>query len=108
MPLNKKVKTGFRIHRAGGVRVGDLVKVAFGAHPASGRVVEDRGKIGVKGRQLYRVVIMMNNEPMSLELPADEIQIVRRAKKASTTATKSKYSQRKVSKLLPKTEVQGV
>jgi hypothetical protein len=50
--------------------VGDLVHFQFGAHTIEGMVVEDRGDIGVDGRQLVRVETTFNMGVQSWELPA--------------------------------------
>jgi hypothetical protein len=48
----------------------------------TGKVVENRGRVGVRGRKLYRVVITSGMpEPMSIELPEAELTISRRAAK---------------------------
>jgi len=52
-------------------KVGDRVRFKLGAHNVVGKVVEDRGFIGVDGRQLVRVEVEV--DPTSLrefELPA--------------------------------------
>jgi hypothetical protein len=52
-------------------KVGDRVRFQLGAHRVIGTVVEDRGLIGVDGRQLVRVEVAL--DPTSLrefELPA--------------------------------------
>ena len=56
-------------------RVGDRVKVRFGAAPAAARIIEDRGPIGVKGRRLVRVqLIMPRKDPdLSFEVPVDDL-----------------------------------
>jgi len=43
----------------------------------SGTVVEDRGKIGVEGRRLFRVrvEIATSVEPMFIELPDSELSV---------------------------------
>ncbi len=62
------------------VKIGDVVQIRFGTGDVKGRVVENRGHIGFKGRNLYRILVAMDGEePMNIELPADEIRIYRRA-----------------------------
>jgi hypothetical protein len=57
--------------------VGDRVRVDFGRRKLSGVIVEDRGTIGVKGRRLFQVDIPMDPfEPMSVELPEDEMELI--------------------------------
>lgn len=58
------------------VKIGDVVQIRFGTGDVKGRVVENRGHIGFKGRNLYRILVAMDGEePMNIELPADEIRI---------------------------------
>jgi hypothetical protein len=69
------------------IHVGDLVQIKFGAGDVMGQVVEDRGRIGFKGRNLYRILVTMDaGEPMNIELPAEEIRIARRASAAKKVA----------------------
>ncbi len=59
------------------IRVGDTVRFRFGEAIANGVVREDRGPLGVGGRHLY--LIQFSTEPYyssSIELPADEIEVV--------------------------------
>jgi hypothetical protein len=57
--------------------VGDQVKVDFGRRTMTGTIVEDRGLIGIQGRRLFRVSIPTDPfEPMTLELPEDEMEPV--------------------------------
>lgn len=79
MPTNKKSTVKRGMARSGGVHVGDRVQVLFGTRKVSGKIVEDRGKIGVKRRNLYRILVKMGDEPTTLELPADEFQVTKRA-----------------------------
>jgi hypothetical protein len=58
--------------------VGEHVKIAFGAHEYVGRIVEDRGFIGVRGRQLVRVeTYLPHDEVITLEVPAEELSEAR-------------------------------
>ncbi len=58
-------------------RVGDRVRVDFGRRKLTGVIVEDRGAIGVQGRRLFQVDIPMDPfEPMSVELPEDEMEAI--------------------------------
>ncbi len=53
-------------------RVGDRIKIRFGARWEEGVVVEDRGPLGVGGRQLYRIrVPMPPAEPLETEVSAE-------------------------------------
>jgi hypothetical protein len=52
-------------------KVGDRVRFKLGAHRVVGRVVEDRGFIGVGGRQLVRVEVEVDPTYLrELEIPA--------------------------------------
>jgi hypothetical protein len=56
-------------------RVGDRVKMDFGPRKLTGVIVEDRGPIGVGGRHLFRVDVPMDPfDPMTVEVPEDEIE----------------------------------
>jgi hypothetical protein len=79
MPMKKGSGSRGAAHSAS-VHIGDLVQITFGSQKMKGKVVEDRGRIGYKGRNLYRILVTTGaNEPMDIELPADEFQITRRA-----------------------------
>lgn len=67
MAISKKAKP---------FRIGDLVKVPIGLRKLKGKVVEDRGKIGVRGRKLYRIAMTIDGEVVNIELPADQIHRV--------------------------------
>ena len=57
-------------------RVGDRVTVPFGPRRLRGFIVEDRGRVGAGGRRLFRVRVPMEpSEPLSLEVPAEELRI---------------------------------
>ena len=61
--------------RQSSFQVGDRVRVDFGRRKLTGVIVEDRGAIGAQGRHLFLVDIPMDPfEPMSVELPEDELQ----------------------------------
>lgn len=76
-PRKTTEKTGTGIH------VGDSVRLTFGVRKVTGKVVEYRGGIGVKGRKLYRVLVRAGSlEPINIELPADQLVIDRRTRKA--------------------------
>ena len=58
-------------------RKGDLVQFQFGVSSVRGRVKEDRGPIGIKGRHLYLVVFSFDPEyPSQVELPAESLVLV--------------------------------
>jgi hypothetical protein len=54
--------------------VGQLVSVPVGARTFHGKIAEDRGKIGVQGRKLYRIAVMIDGELVNIELPEDQIR----------------------------------
>jgi hypothetical protein len=56
------------------IRIGDKVRLRFGNRTVTGTVVEDRGRIGVGGRQLFRIVVKTGDEERALELPAEELR----------------------------------
>jgi hypothetical protein len=60
--------------------VGDRVRFLFGTQKVTGTVKEDRGPIGVKGRRLYLVHVVMeppSTEIVRIELPAEDLELVR-------------------------------
>ena len=58
-------------------RLGDSVRLQLANREVRGVIVEDRGKIGFAGRQLFRVHVPMEPlEPLSLLLPADELEVI--------------------------------
>jgi hypothetical protein len=59
-------------------RVGDRVRFNWGVTPVEGKVVEDRGAIGYRGRRLYRVVVDIPEAYFHLdtELPEEDLQPV--------------------------------
>ena len=57
-------------------RIGDKVRLSFGNRTVTGTVVEDRGRIGVGGRQLFRIVVKTGDEERALELPAEKLRAV--------------------------------
>jgi hypothetical protein len=53
---------------------GDLVSFLFGSGRANGKVVEDRGCLGVRGRRLYRIRFHINpGEESYIEMPEEEL-----------------------------------
>jgi hypothetical protein len=55
--------------------VGDRVQIDFGRRKLTGVIVEDLGAIGAHGRRFFQVDIPMDPfEPMSVELPEQEIE----------------------------------
>lgn len=61
------------------LRVGDTVRVTYRGLLCDGTVVEDRGDIGVGGRQLIRVRVVGDDDTESgdIEVPAAEVELVR-------------------------------
>ena len=57
-------------------RIGDKVRLSFSNRTVTGTVVEYRGRIGVGGRQLFRVVVKTGDEERDLELPAEKLRAV--------------------------------
>jgi hypothetical protein len=53
---------------------GDLVSFLFGSGCATGKVVEDRGCLGVGGRRLYGIRFHINpGEESYIEMPEEEL-----------------------------------
>jgi hypothetical protein len=60
-----------------GIQVGDKVRFPLGNRAFVGQVREDRGPIGVRGRQLYLVVYELGKDNWyAIELPAEELEVV--------------------------------
>jgi hypothetical protein len=60
------------------VKVGDVVRFVSGGTVITGEVIEDRGPLGVGGRQLWRVRITLGPEfTGDLEMTADRFEVVR-------------------------------
>ena len=57
--------------------IGDKVRLSFGNRIVTGTVVEDRGRIGVGGRQLFRIVVKTGDEERALELPAEKLRFLK-------------------------------
>jgi hypothetical protein len=53
---------------------GDRVRFTMVNRIVEGRVVEDRGNIGVGGRQLVRIIAGVGPDEFEIEMPADEIR----------------------------------
>ena len=76
------------MNRKSAIRVGDHVRFLFGARKVIGIVKEDRGPIGYKGRNLYRVEFsggLYVPEPFYIEMPAEEFTVV--SKEEAATAS---------------------
>jgi hypothetical protein len=61
-------------------RKGDLVSFRFATRFVQGEIKEDRGPIGINGRNLYLVEFRLDPQSASqsqIELPADQLQAVR-------------------------------
>lgn len=79
MAMKVKGNSSHGAVRPASIHVGDLVEIMFGAQKMMGKVVEDRGRIGFKGRNLYRIIVSTGaDELMGIELPSDEIHVKRR------------------------------
>ena len=60
-----------------GFHVGDQVVFKYGVRDISGRIVEDRGNIGVGGRRLYRIEADVDGiDSLAIELPIDDFKSV--------------------------------
>ena len=60
------------------IHVGDYVKINFGGNFLFGRIKEDRGPIGVKGRRLYGIIMDMGEgESSYIEMPAEEFEVIK-------------------------------
>lgn len=60
---------------AGNFRVGDRVTFTFGDKRISGTIIEDRGRIGVKGRRLFAIRARLDHAAESIiEIPAEELR----------------------------------
>lgn len=57
------------------IKVGDRVRFRFGNHMVLGTVIEDRGSIGVGGRLLLGIRVILGEEERILELPAEEVKV---------------------------------
>ena len=65
--------------RKASIQVGDQVQFLFGIRTATGIVKEDRGPIGIKGRNLYLIHFSGGEcvpEPFPIELPAEQLTVV--------------------------------
>jgi hypothetical protein len=63
--------------KSNGIQVGDTVRFHFGSHAIVGRVIEDRGPIGVGGRRLYGISYDLGaDHPYYVELPAADIEVI--------------------------------
>jgi hypothetical protein len=60
------------------VKVGDVVRFTSGPTKVTGKVIEDRGPLGIGGRRLYRVRFTLDPEfTAEIEMPAEEFEVVR-------------------------------
>lgn len=77
------------------IKVGDFIRLMFGGRNIQGKVVENRGRIGVKGRNLYSVLVMLNNEPVTIEVP--DVRVLKKlpARSQKTSAGSSRGVTRK-------------
>jgi hypothetical protein len=65
-------------------KIGDLVSFVYGNGTATGKVVEDRGCLGIGGRRLYGIRFEINpgDETYYIEVP--EVELTRASKPAWT------------------------
>ena len=57
-------------------KVGSRVSFLWGISPLEGKIVEDRGAIGVGGRRLYRIIALIEPEDeIVIELPESEFEM---------------------------------
>jgi hypothetical protein len=55
-------------------KTGDLVSFLFGSGTVTGRVVEDRGNLGIGGRRLYGIRFEINpGQEVYTEMPEEEL-----------------------------------
>ncbi len=61
----------------GKFRVGDRVRILHGYRGLVGEIVEDRGRLGVRGRRLYGVKLRLDewNED-TIEIPEESLEAV--------------------------------
>lgn len=64
----------------GKYKVGDVVAFHFGSQEVQALVIEDRGRLGVKGRRLYRIRLERDPEPIEFEMPEDDLKAVNLSK----------------------------
>jgi len=56
-------------------RVGDWVSLLYGPRRAMARVIEDRGRLGINGRRLYRIHLNRTSEDSTaFEVPEDDLE----------------------------------
>ena len=64
------------------INAGDRVRMPYGIGEILADVIEDRGFIGIGGRQLIRVRVNPGKEwQEEFEVPAEEVKIARRARR---------------------------
>jgi hypothetical protein len=55
-------------------KVGSKVWILRGTRPVHAEIIEDRGRLGVGGRRLYRIRIpVTDDETIAFELPEEDI-----------------------------------
>jgi len=62
MAMNKKFGKKGSAARRSTVNISDIVQIRFGTRDVKGQVVENRGRIGFKGRNLYRILVTMDGD----------------------------------------------
>ncbi len=65
----------------GPFREGDRVSFPYGSGSVVGKIIEDRGNIGYRGRRLYRVQVPQQDVPedFETEVPAEYMTLVEKA-----------------------------
>jgi hypothetical protein len=72
MPMTTKRRLTFK--------VGDRVTFLIGRRKLSGRIVEDRGRVGRDGRRLFAIRAKLDDTEESVfELPAEELRVAHNA-----------------------------
>jgi hypothetical protein len=57
------------------LHVGDWVTLQFGGERVRGVILEDRGPIGARGRQIFFIEVPLKyDEPLRFEMPADDLE----------------------------------
>ena len=56
-------------------RVGDWVSFLYGVRRVTAQIIEDRGGVGMKGRQMYRIRMDRDvNDTIEFEIPEVELE----------------------------------
>ena len=76
MNLSKSVSKSRPITGSSDFKVGDQIQFTYMSKPVRGQIIEDRGRIGIGGRHLYRVVGKAGSITRVLELTAERLEKV--------------------------------